>query len=148
MYIDIWPFYGEIKFAFVWALYICMEFFFKNFKRLLLRSLWAKVTQISCRASLGQGNKIVKMVVVHWPRWLPCHYMVKTFIEDIRSTEIAKLMVLRWRLTLRQGQICFPVHLYGLYTFTREKCWEFIFWIQLNQNLMVSIRRLEDKMSR
>ena len=38
-------------------------------------------------------------------------------------------MVLRWHLTfLRQGQICFPMHLYGPYTFVWEKCWEFIFW--------------------
>ena len=35
-----------------------------------------------------------------------------------RSTQIAKMMALCWRLTfLWQGQICFPMHLYGPYTF-------------------------------
>ena len=52
-------------------------------------------------------------------------------------------MVLIWRLTfLRQGLICFPMHLCGAYTFIWEKCWKFLFWtslkttIQLSWNLM------------
>ena len=49
---------------------------------------------------------------------------------------------------LGQGQICFPMHLYGPCTFTCicEKCWEFVFWtfplktmIQLSLNVMRSI---------
>ena len=40
----------------------------QNFKRLLLWSL------------PGAGEwKIAEMVAVHWPRWPPCPYMVKTF---------------------------------------------------------------------
>ena len=59
-YIDVWSFYGEIKFAFVC---ICMGPIhlygnnFDNFKWLLLQSLWANVVQISYGASLGQGNE-------------------------------------------------------------------------------------------
>ena len=59
-YIDVWSFYGEVKFA---SLCICMgpiHLYGKNvenFKWLLLWSLWANVAQISCGASLGQGNE-------------------------------------------------------------------------------------------
>ena len=81
-YIDVWHFYGEVKFA---SLCICMgtihlygknvEFqttsplkllsqFCSNFKWSLLR--------------LGERN-IAKMVAVRWPRWPPCPYMLKTF---------------------------------------------------------------------
>ena len=79
-YIVIWHFYGEVKFA---SLCICMGTIHlygknvENFKRLLLWSLWANVAQISCGASLGWA----KMVAVHWPRWLPCPYMVKIFFS-------------------------------------------------------------------
>ena len=87
---------------------------------------------------LGAGEqKIAKIVTIHWPRWLLCPYMVKTFkkpsspelnkawglifaqiIRDGSSTKIAKMMILRWHLTFfRHGQICFPMHLYGPYTF-------------------------------
>ena len=80
---------------------------------------------------LGEWE-IAKMVGARWPRWLPCPYMVKTFknlllqnrgclgaeslhvIGDGRSTKIAKIRVVYWHLTfLRQGQVCFPMHLYG-----------------------------------
>ena len=59
-YIDVWPFYGEVKFA---SLCICVgpiHLYGKNvenFKWLLLWILWASVAQISCGASLGQGNE-------------------------------------------------------------------------------------------
>ena len=59
-YIDVWPFYGEVKFALVC---ICMgpiHLYGKNvdnFKWLLLWSLWANVAQISRGASLWQENK-------------------------------------------------------------------------------------------
>ena len=101
----------------------------QNFIWLLLWSLWASVAQISFGASF-----------VHWSKWLPCPYIVKTFkkssspepnkpwalifakiIGDRRSTKIAKMMVQCWRLTfLPQGQIWFPMHLYGPYTFILE----------------------------
>ena len=63
---------------------------------------------------LGVGEwKIAKMVMVHWPRWPPFQYMVKTFKNLLqnqvnpghnlctdhrvwRSTKIAKMMVLCW----------------------------------------------------
>ena len=79
--------------------------------------------------SLRVGErKIAKMVAVRWPRWPPRPYMVKTFKNLLlqnreclgaepllrRSTKIAKRIVVRWCLTfLRQGQVCFPMHLYG-----------------------------------
>ena len=110
-----------------------------TFKRPLLRSCWASFAQISCGASLGWGNKRLLKWSVHWQRWPPCPYMVKTFknfllqnqgcfgglifaqiIGSGRSTKIAKMMVLHWHLTfLRWGQVCFLMHLY------RKKCWEF-----------------------
>ena len=86
--------------------------------------------------------KITKMVVVHWPRWLPCPYMIKTFksssleermpsgwifqqiIGDWRSTKVAKIMIVHWPLTfLRRGLVPFRMHLYGLHTFVWKKCW-------------------------
>ena len=81
-YIDVWPFYSEVKFA---SLFICMgpiHLYRKNvenFKLLLFWSLWTNVAQISRGASLGQENESVKVVMVHLPRWPPCLYMVKTF---------------------------------------------------------------------
>ena len=80
--------------------------------------------------------KIAKMVVVHWPRWLPCPYMVNTFknllqnrechdwifaqiIGDGRSIKSAKMMVIHWRLTfygkVKFTSVCIcmgPIHLY------------------------------------
>ena len=88
----------------------------------------------------GAGEwKIAKMVAIHWPRWPPCPFVVKTFknlllqnqgclvaesywinYRDGRSTEIAKIMAVHWHLTfLWRGQVCFAMDLYG------KKCWEF-----------------------
>ena len=59
-YIDVWPFYREVKFA---SLCICMGPILlygkniENFKQLLLWSHLANVAQISCGASLGQGDE-------------------------------------------------------------------------------------------
>ena len=59
-YIDVWPFYSEVKFA---SICICMgpiHLYGKNvdsFKWLLLWSFWTNVVQISCGASLGQENE-------------------------------------------------------------------------------------------
>ena len=60
LYVDIWPFYGKIKFA---SLCICMSpihlnrKIVENFKGLLLWSHWAKFAQISYWAFLGRGNE-------------------------------------------------------------------------------------------
>ena len=60
LYVDVWPFYGKVKFA---SLCICMSLIHlnrkivENFKRLLLWSLWANFAQISYGATLGWGNK-------------------------------------------------------------------------------------------
>ena len=59
-YVDVWPFYGKVKFA---SLCIYMSSIHlngkivKSFKRLLLRSLWANFVQISYGATLVWGNK-------------------------------------------------------------------------------------------
>ena len=82
-YVDVWPFYGKVKFA---SLCICMSSIHlngkivKSFKRLLLWSLWANFVQISYGATLGWGNE--RLLKLSWsvdPRWPPCPYMVKTF---------------------------------------------------------------------
>ena len=45
---------------------------------------------------------------------MPWGWTFAGIIGDGRSTKIAKRIVVRWRLTfLRQGQVCFPMHLYG-----------------------------------
>ena len=45
---------------------------------------------------------------------MPWGWHFAGIIGDGRSTKIAKRIVVRWRLTfLRQGQVCFPMHLYG-----------------------------------
>ena len=59
-YVDVWPFYGKVKFA---SLCICMSSIHlngkivKSFRRLLLWSLWANFVQISYGATLVWGNK-------------------------------------------------------------------------------------------
>ena len=59
-YVDVWPFYGKVKFA---SLCICMSSIHlngkivKSFKRLLHWSLWANFVQISYGATLGWENK-------------------------------------------------------------------------------------------
>ena len=85
----------------------------------------------------GAGEwKIAKLVAVHWPRWQPCPYMVKTFkkftspeprmpcgwnfaqiIRDGRSTKVAKMMVVHWHLTfygeVKFASVCIcmgPIH--------------------------------------
>ena len=89
-------------------------------------------------------QKIAKIVAVHWPRWPPCQYMIKTFKnfllqnqECLGAESLHKLLgtrglpnllkeVVRWHLTfLQQGQVCFPMHLYGPHTFEWENCWKF-----------------------
>ena len=85
------------------------------------------------------------MAAVCWPRWPPFPYIEKNLqkssspeprmpwswifaqiIGDRRSTKVAKIMVVHWHFTLlQQGQVCFPLHLYGLHAFVWEKCREF-----------------------
>ena len=66
-YVDVWPFYGKVKFA---SLCICMSSIHlngkivKSFKRLLLWSLWANFVQISYGATLGWGNK--RLLKLSW----------------------------------------------------------------------------------
>ena len=82
-------------------------------------------------------QKIAKIVTVHWPRWPPCPYLVKTFknlllqkqeclgAESLHKSSgprglpnLLKEIVVHWHLTfLRQGQVCFPMHLYEPHTF-------------------------------
>ena len=139
-------FYSEVKFA---SVCICMgpiHLYGKNvdnLKWLFLWSLWASVAQISCRASLGQENeRLLKWAWsidqngchAHiWEKPLksspepnkPRTPIFAQIMGDRRSTKIAKMMVLCWRLTfLWQGQICIPVHLYGPYTYLYWKYWD------------------------
>ena len=68
-YVDIWHFYGRVKFA---SLYICMSpihlnrKIVENFKVLLLWSHWAKFAQISYWAFLSQGNERL----LKWSRFI------------------------------------------------------------------------------
>ena len=80
-YVDVWPLYGKVMFGSL-CIYMSLVHLYgkivENFKWLLLWSSWANYAQILYGASLGRGQlKIAKMVAVHWPRWLPCPYMVK-----------------------------------------------------------------------
>ena len=147
LYIVVWPFYGEVKFA---SLCICMGTInlygknVENFKRLLW-SLWANIAPILCGASLVWGErKIAQMVAVHWPRWLPCPYMVKTFKNLLLQNQISPgalslhkslwtgvlPKLLKWwsYIDIWQRSNLLPHALNGPYPFIWEKCWEFIFW--------------------
>ena len=97
---------------------------------------------------LGE-RKIAKLVAVHWPRLLPCPYLVNTFknlllqnqlspgalsLHKTSGTDLPKL--LKWwsyvevwpfycKVKFASPCICMgPIHLYGK-MFLR---WEFIFW--------------------
>ena len=105
-----------------------------TFKRLFLWSRWANFTH-SYGASWGRGNERL----LKWSRSVDqdghhAHIWLKPLkiffsrtedalvltlcIEDRRSTKVAKMIIVRWRLTfLRQGQVCFPMTLYGPHTF-------------------------------
>ena len=90
----------------------------------------------------GTGKwKIARMVAIHWPRWPPCPYMVKSFrnlllqncgccvAQSLHKSSgtgglsiMSKIMVIHWHLTfLWRGQVCFCMHLYGPHTFVWEK---------------------------
>ena len=82
----------------------------------------------------GWGDwKFVQTVSVCYSRWLPCLYILKILQNNLlqyqesfkaenwyiasgtRSTKFIQMMTLGWHLTfLQQGQICVPMHLYGV----------------------------------
>ena len=80
-YVDIWPFYGKVKFA---SLCICMSSIHLNSK--IVENFKGPLQPLSQICSnfilslLRSGEqRIAKMIAVHWPRWPPCPYMVKPF---------------------------------------------------------------------
>ena len=108
-----------------------------NFKWLFLWSLRASVATRAEPPWAGEW-KIAKMVMVHWSKWLPCPYTVKTFKNlllhnpispgswvlifaqitgDRRSTKIAQMMVLCWHLTFLPPRSNLLPYLCGPYTF-------------------------------
>ena len=121
LYVDVWPFYGKVKFA---SLCICMSRIHlngkivENFKRPPLKPLSQFCSNFIWSHLRVGKRKIAKIVGVRWPRWQPCPYMVKTFkkssspesrmpwgwifariIGDERSTKVAKRIIVRWHLT-------------------------------------------------
>ena len=81
------------------------------------------------------------MVAVHWLKWPPCPYIVKKKPSNIFFSRTKGALGLNlctnhrgWEvyskwwsyfdvwMFLQQGQICFPVHLYGPGTFVWKKC--------------------------
>ena len=65
-----------LPYAFVWSPYICMGKMLRISKDFSSIAMLLKFHV----ELLGAGEwMIAKMVVVHWPRWPPCLYMVKTF---------------------------------------------------------------------
>ena len=125
----------------------------KIFKQLLL---WSQFCSDFIWSLLRLGERMIaKIVAVHWPRWPPCPYMVKTLknlflqnwgrpgAESLHkssgrggggggSTKVAKIMVIHWHLTfLRQGQVCFPMHVYGKKTLKIFSKTEDALWLNL-----------------
>ena len=91
-YIDVWPFYGEVKFA---SLCICMGTIHlyaknvENFKRPPLKPLGQCCSNFMWSLLRLGEQKIAKMVAVNWPRWLPCLYMVKIFKNHLLQKQIS-----------------------------------------------------------
>ena len=80
-YIDIWPFYGKVKFA-----SICMSpihlygKIVENFKKTSpLKPLSQFCLNFIWRHLRVGKRKIAKIVTVYWPRWPQCPYMLKMF---------------------------------------------------------------------
>ena len=76
MYIDIWSFYGEVKFA---SLCICMGEMLRISNDFSPGASGPMLLKFYLVPPWGREMKLAKIVVVHWPRWPPCPYMVKTF---------------------------------------------------------------------
>ena len=134
-YVDIWPFYGGVKFA---SLCICMSpihlngKIVENFKFLFLWSSWAKFAQISYCAFLSQGHERL----LKWSRSIDqdghhAHNMVRPFKNLLlqnwgclgaksvhKSSGTGDLPKLLKRLSYVDiwpfyGKVvCFPMHLY------------------------------------
>ena len=110
--------------------------------------------------------KIAKMVMVHWPRWLLCPYLVKTFKNLLLQNQISpgdlslhKYLgtgglpkLLKWWSYIDiwpfYGKVKFTSHafVWALYIYMGKMLRIHILYfssiIQLNQNLMMSIRAL------
>ena len=70
----------------------CMHLYGKNvdnFKWLFLWSLRASVAQFHAEPPWAGEWKIAKMGMVHWSKWLPCPYMVKTFKNLLLHNQIS-----------------------------------------------------------
>ena len=88
---------------------------------------------------LGE-RKIAKMVTVHWSRWPPCPYMVKTF-KNLLQNQIspAALSLHKFSGTADLPELLkwwsyFDIWpFYGKVKFASHAfvCWEFIFWTSL-----------------
>ena len=92
-YIDVWPFYSDVKFA---SLYICMGAIHlygknvENFKQLQtpLKPLGQCCSNFKW-SLLGAGEqKIAKIVAVRWPRWPLCPHMVETLKTLLLQNQI------------------------------------------------------------
>ena len=147
-YVDIWPFYGGVKFA---SLCICMSLIHlngkivENFKFLFLWSNWAKFAQISYWAFLSQGNERL----LKWSRSIDqdgnhAHNMVRPFKNLLqnwgclgaksvhKSSGTGDLLKLLKRLSyvdiwpfygkVKFASLCICM---SPITFIWENCWEF-----------------------
>ena len=81
---------------------------FTLFKHFLLRNPWANQSQISYGVSVGWVNKVlIKTVLVTWPRWPPCPYVVKP--KKIFFSETKRPMILNLGMhhqVLEYYQVC------------------------------------------
>ena len=101
-----------------------------NFKH-LLKPLGQLYSNYIWRLLRTQAQKFVQMVLVTWPRWPPCPYMVKTLQKSsspepegrwpwdlvcsiwvVGPNKFVQMMILDWPWpTYCQGQICLLMHL-------------------------------------
>ena len=90
LYID-WTFYGEVKFA---SVCICMGPIHLYGKMVIISNDLSSegFGPMLLKFHVGQGNERLlkcKMVMVHWLRWLPCPYLVKTFKNLLLQNQIS-----------------------------------------------------------
>ena len=80
---------GLLLYAFVWAPYICME------KMLIISNGFSSeasgpvLLKFHAEPPWAGEWKIAKMGMVHWSKWLPCPYMVKTFKNPLLHNQIS-----------------------------------------------------------
>ena len=78
-----------LLYAFVWAPYICME------KMLIISNGFSSeasgpvLLKFHAEPPWAGEWKIAKMGMVHWSKWLPCPYMVKTFKNLLLHNQIS-----------------------------------------------------------